>query len=176
MKFSTCPLEKISDGSPGRARCLSQPSPDRQDGRPSVLISQNAPHVVSVLIFVNPAKMVDNPKMAFLAPMAGGQRFGDCSSAAWVSEELVLTLVESGVHAGQKVKDAWLKKIRRMDGSLASSSSPSLFCSAEERVRRAPVGGKPWQVGACQFVDFGRGCPFANRSDDHLPSFCIWAS
>ena len=55
--------------------------PDRQDGRPSVLISQNAPHVVSVLIFVNPAKMVDNPKMAFLAPMAGGQRFGDCSSA-----------------------------------------------------------------------------------------------
>ena len=53
----------------------------RQDGRPSVLISQNAPHVVSVLIFVNSAKMVDNPKMAFLAPMAGGQRFGDCSSA-----------------------------------------------------------------------------------------------
>ena len=48
----------------------------------------------------------------------------------WLSEELVLTLVESRVHAGQKVKDAWLKKIRRMDGSLASSSSPSLFCSA----------------------------------------------
>ena len=61
----------------------------------------------------------------------------------WVSEELVLTLVESGVQAGQKVKDAWLKKIRRMDGSLASSSSPSLFCSAGELVRRAPVGGKP---------------------------------
>ena len=81
LKFSTCPLQKISDGSRGRARCLSQPSPDRQDGRPSVLISQNAPHVVSVLIFVNPAKMVDNPKLAFLAPMAGGQRFGDCSSA-----------------------------------------------------------------------------------------------
>ena len=38
----------------------------------------------------------------------------------WVSEELVLTLVESGVHAGQKVKDAWLKKIRRMDDSLCS--------------------------------------------------------
>ena len=69
----------------------------------------------------------------------------------WVSEELVLTLVESRVHAGQKVKDAWLKKIRRMDGSLASSSSPSLFCSAGERVRRAPVGGNL----ACQFVDFG---------------------
>ena len=82
LKFSTCPLQKISDGSRGRARCLSQPSPEhRQDGRPSVLISQNAPHVVSVLIFVNPAKMVDNPKLAFLAPMAGGQRFGDCSSA-----------------------------------------------------------------------------------------------
>ena len=90
----------------------------------------------------------------------------------WVIEELVLTLVESPVHAGQKVKDAWLKKIRRMDGSLASSSSPSLFCSAGERVRRAPVGGNL----ACQFVDFGRGCLFANGSDDHLPSFCIWAS
>ena len=74
-------------------------------------------------------------------------------SQTWLSEELVLTLVESRVHAGQKVKDAWLKKIRRMDGSLASSSSPSLFCSAGERVRRAPVGGKPWQLGlpVCRF-------------------------
>ena len=71
----------------------------------------------------------------------------------FVSEELVLTLVESGVSAGQKVKDAWLKKIRRMNGSLASSSSPSLFCSAGERVRRGPVGGKPWQLGlpVCRF-------------------------
>ena len=70
----------------------------------------------------------------------------------WVSEELV-TLVESGVQAGQKVKDAWLKKIRRMDGSLASSFCSSLFCIAGQRVRRAPVGGKPWQLDlpVCRF-------------------------
>ena len=62
----------------------------------------------------------------------------------WVSEELVLTLVESGVHAGQKVKDAWLKKIRRMDGSLASSSCIPVL----HRWATCPQGASGWQAMA----------------------------
>ena len=50
-------------------------------------------------------------------------------------------LTPGRVDPGQKVKDARLKKIHRMDGSLCSCLAVLLFCIAGGDVEREPVGG-----------------------------------
>ena len=50
-------------------------------------------------------------------------------------------LTPGRVDPGQKVKDARLKRIHRMDGSLCSCLAVLLFCIAGGDVEREPVGG-----------------------------------
>ena len=88
--------------------------------------------------------MVNNHKsVLFLAesPEANGQKEG--TLLPWIKLRGD-DANPCGVHPGRKVKDARLKKIRRMDGSLCSCRAVLLFCIAGGDVQE---GGSGWMGG-----------------------------